>query len=384
MDQRTGCGAVHEIKPMLSMILCQVASGGVNIFYKLAVADGMKIKILVVYRLIFATIFIAPIALVFERKTRPKFTWMIAFQGFACGLLGPALASNLYAESLVLTSATFAAAMANLIPALTLLMSVIFRLERLEMRRSTGKAKVLGTALGIGGAMVLTIYKGSNITLWSTNVNLLRHSEAATQSPVQQNLFGGSLLALCSCISYAAWLIVQTKMSQSYPCYSSTALTCFIGAIMAGAYCMCRERQWTEWKLGWNIRLLASAYTGIIGTGMVIAVTAWGTWVRGPLYVSSFSPLALIFVAMLGSLILDEKLHFGSMIGSVLIIVGLYMVLWGKSKEMKMGQSSSKRTGDGTIETTSFTDRSQTGCSTIPQLADHRGEETSSSAVEEV
>ncbi|KAK6150572.1 hypothetical protein DH2020_015504 [Rehmannia glutinosa] len=292
MDQTTRYGAVHEIKPMLLMILCQVASGGVNIFYKLAVADGMTIKILVVYRLIFATIFIAPIALFFER---------------------PALASNLYAESLVLTSATFAAAMANLNPALTLILSLIFRLERLDMRRSTGKAKVLGTLLGIGGAMVLTIYKGCNIHLWSTHLNLLTHYKATKQySPVQQNLFVGFLLALCSCISNAAWLVLQ----------------------------------------------------GIIGSAMAIAIAAWGTYVRGPLYVSCFSPLALIFVAVLGSLIIDEKLHLGSIIGSVLIIMGLYMVLWGKSKEMKMDESGSKTTGNGTLE----------------MIADHRGDETSTSA----
>lgn len=30
---------------------------------------------------------------------------------------------------------------------------------------------------------------------------------------------------------------------------------------MAGVYCLCRERDWKEWKLGWNIRLAASAYT---------------------------------------------------------------------------------------------------------------------------
>lgn len=67
MDKKTCFGAMDELKPMLMMVLSQLVSGGVNIFYKFAVADGMKIRILVVYRLIFATIFTAPIALFFER-----------------------------------------------------------------------------------------------------------------------------------------------------------------------------------------------------------------------------------------------------------------------------------------------------------------------------
>ncbi|KAG8383415.1 hypothetical protein BUALT_Bualt04G0010400 [Buddleja alternifolia] len=79
-----------------------------------------------------------------------------------------------------------------------------------------------------------------------------------------------------------------------------------------------------------------------------------------------FPPLALIFVEILGSLVLDEKLHLGSIIGSVLIVVGLYIVLWGKSKEMMMNQCTSETT------------------SGITELADHRGEGKSSSAIEDV
>lgn len=52
----------------------------------------------------------------------------------------------------------------------------------------------------------------------------------------------------------------QTKMSHDYPCYSSTVLTCFSGAILAGIYALCTETRFTEWQLGWNIRLVASAY----------------------------------------------------------------------------------------------------------------------------
>ncbi|KAK4490508.1 hypothetical protein RD792_001188 [Penstemon davidsonii] len=346
------------------MILSQVASGGVSMFYKVAVADGMRIDILIAYRYIFAAIFIAPLALIIERRSRPKFTWMIAIQGFACGIFGASLGSNLYAESMVLTSATFATAMTNVIPALTLIMAVVFRLERLDIRTSlSGKAKVVGTALGISGAMVLTFYKGINITIWSTHINLLRGFEANSGTK-GHNHFKGSILAFCSCLSYTAWLIIQTRMSRMYPLYSSTAIVCSTGAILSGIYALCKETHLTEWKLGWNIRLMAAAYTGIVGSGIAIAITAWGTRMKGPLYVSSFTPLALIFVAVLGSLILDEMLNLGSVIGSVLIILGLYIVLWGKSKEI-------------------ITSRNQTGGNNS-MVADSGREETSSEATEKV
>uniref|UniRef100_A0A0A0LID6 WAT1-related protein n=1 Tax=Cucumis sativus TaxID=3659 RepID=A0A0A0LID6_CUCSA len=73
---------------------------------------------------------------------------------------------------------------------------------------------------------------------------------------------------------------------------------------------------------------------GIVGSGAMVTVMAWCVRMRGPLYVSVFSPLMLLIVAIAGSLFLDEKLHLGSVVGAMLIVCGLYMVLWGKSKEM--------------------------------------------------
>lgn len=42
-------------------------SAGVNIFYKLAVLDGMDMRVLVAYRYLFASAFLAPLAYFIER-----------------------------------------------------------------------------------------------------------------------------------------------------------------------------------------------------------------------------------------------------------------------------------------------------------------------------
>jgi hypothetical protein len=60
---------------------------------------------------------------------------------------------------------------------------------------------------------------------------------------------------------------------------------------------------------------------------------AWCVQQRGPLFVSVFSPLMLLIVAVLSSLLLGEKLHLGTAMGAVLIVMGLYAVLWGKGRE---------------------------------------------------
>ncbi|CAN6558538.1 unnamed protein product [Malus baccata var. baccata] len=341
------CNALHGLKPVLLMVVVQFAFAGVNVLYKLAANDGMNLRILVAYRFIFGTAFLLPIALFIERKNRPKLTWMVLLQGFLSGLFGGSLSQNLYIESLALTSATFASAIAQLIPAITFILAITFRLEKLNLRSLTGKAKVVGTLMGIGGAMLLAFYEGVEINIWSTHVDLLhtsqqQHSHLASSPHTDSgDRLLGCLLAFGSCICYAIWLIILTKMSATYPChYSSTALMSAMGSIQAVGFALCKEREWSQWMLGWNIRLLTVAYSGIMVTGLSAAIIALCIGMRGPLFVSVFNPLMLVLVAIVGSLVLDEKLHLGSVLGAVLIVCGLYAVLWGKGKEIEKMSNS--------------------------------------------
>ena len=92
------------------------------------------------------------------------------------------------------------------------------RLERLKIRTWAGRAKVIGTVLGIGGAMVLTFYKGPQINIWSTKVNLLKHKDqhvAASHGELDNHVLG-SILAVASCFSYAIWLIIQVILTPYF------------------------------------------------------------------------------------------------------------------------------------------------------------------------
>ncbi|XP_004485529.1 WAT1-related protein At1g25270-like [Cicer arietinum] len=334
------CNVVQDLKPTLLMVVVQIAFAIVNILYKLAVNDGMNLRIVVAYRYIFSTAFIAPLAFFLERKKRTKMSWMILFQSFLCGLFGGALAQNFYLEALALTSATYASAMANLIPAVTFIMALSLGMEKLNLRTKAGKAKIIGTLIGIGGAMVLTFVKGVEIKMGSFHLNLLHHQNGVVSHPhvtiSSGKTFLGSLCALASSISYALWLIIQAKMSERYPThYSSTALMSFWGSLLCIVFALCFERDWNQWKLGWNIRLLTVTYAGIVVSGAMVAVVSWCVHLRGPLFASVFSPLMLVIVALVSCTMLNEKLHLGSIIGAVLIVCGLYAVVWGKSKEMK-------------------------------------------------
>ncbi|XP_050211995.1 WAT1-related protein At1g68170-like [Mercurialis annua] len=336
---------VHEVKPVLLMVVVQLSFAATNVLYKLAAYDGMSLEVLIAYRFIFALAFLIPLALIFERKSRPKLTWTIIFQAFLCGFFGGSLPQNLYTESLVLTSVMFVSAMTNLIPAVTFIFAVLFGLEKMVIESKAGKAKMIGTLVCLGGAMILTFYKGSEIKIWATNISLMKmvnpHGGHVASSSSTQVL--GGLLALIICFSFSLWLIIQAKMSANYPCpYSNTSLMTIMAAIQQVIFTLCIERDWSQWKLGWNIRLFATAFAGIVAHGMMVTLMIWCVRLKGPLYTSAFYPLMLLFTALAGSLLLDETLHVGSILGATLIVCGLYAVLWGKDKEMKKMSQISK------------------------------------------
>ncbi|KAI4342006.1 hypothetical protein MLD38_026670 [Melastoma candidum] len=330
----------HGLRESIMMVIAQIAVAIGNILYKLAVREGTSLKVMVMYRLIFAAAFLAPVAFFYERKIRPRLTMKVLIQSFFCGLFGGSLAQTLFLESLALTSATYASAMVNLIPAVTLVLAALFGLEKLNIRRIDGVAKVLGTLLGLGGATLLTFYKGVEINIYSTHDNVLDlhglRGAGAPPVPQNRNIVLGSIMAVGSCLSFSIWAIVQAKMSKEYPCQlSSTALMSFMAAIQSLVYALVRENDWKKWRLHWNISLLAIVYAGIVGSGLCITVQVWCIRTRGPLFGSVFNPLILVAVAFMAPLLLNEKLYLGSILGAVLIICGLYSVLWGQARERK-------------------------------------------------
>ncbi|CAI9098501.1 OLC1v1035163C1 [Oldenlandia corymbosa var. corymbosa] len=337
-------------KPTVIMVLVQVIYAWMNVLSKLAAHDGMDLRVAVTYRFLFGAASMVPIAFFFERKKRPKLTWKVLFYAFLSGLFGGALGQNLFIESLALTSATFISAMNNLVPATTFLVAVCLRLESLGWGTKAGKAKVLGTIIGFGGTMLFVLYKGPNLTIWKTNVNILNMAASHHQTPLKPqsgNQILGSIIAFLFCVSSSLSLIFQAKAAQHYPCpLSFTALMIVIGLVLNLIATSCLQRDLNEWKLGWNIRLITVAYSGLLGTTTVFSLINIAISMRGPLFTAAFNPLVLVIVAIIASLVLEENLYLGGLLGGFLIICGLYVVCWGKSREIKVNDNRTVPYGD--------------------------------------
>ncbi|KAK4786803.1 hypothetical protein SAY86_010636 [Trapa natans] len=134
----------------------------------------------------------------------------------------------------------------------------------------------------------------------------------------------------------AMTFVMAAVTLKRYPAHMSlTSLVVFMGTLQSIAVTFVVEHKASVWSIGWDMNLLAAAYAGIVSSSIAYYVQGLVMKKRGPVFVTAFSPLMMIIVAIMGSFILAEKIYFGGIIGSVLIVAGLYSVLWGKYKEFQ-------------------------------------------------
>ncbi|XP_074354814.1 WAT1-related protein At5g07050-like [Apium graveolens] len=328
---------METAKPYIAMISLQFGYAGMNIITKVSLNRGMSHYVLVVYRHAFATAVIAPFALVLERKIRPKMSFSIFMQIFVLGLLGPVIDQNFYYAGLKFTSPTFSCAMSNMLPAMTFVMAVLCRMEILDMKKIRCQAKVLGTALTVAGAMLMTLYKGKVVEMiWSSHIHTLKSSAPGTPADTDKDWVKGSILLIIATFAWASFFILQNVTMRRYTApLSLTSLVCFMGTLQSIAVTFAMEHKPNVWQIGFDMNLLAAAYAGIVSSSIAYYVQGLVMEKRGPVFVTAFSPLMMIIVAIMGSFILAEKIFLGGVLGAVLIVIGLYSVLWGKYKEYK-------------------------------------------------
>nr|GMD21193.1 WAT1-related protein At3g30340-like [Ipomoea batatas] len=206
------------------------------------------------------------------------------------------------------------------------------RQERINMKCKSGKAKVLGTVICLIGTIVLTLYKGKPLT--NNNASSSQGVEAHHNA---KSWVIGSLFLFAGSLSWSSWFIIQGRVGSDYPYqYSSTSIMSFFGAIQSAIFCFIIDRNNSIWRLKGSLEIWTIIFSGIVGSSICYVVMSWCVKQKGPVFTSAFSPFIQIFAIVLNVSILHEQIHLGSILGSILVIVGLYTLLWGKSKEAEV------------------------------------------------
>ncbi|KAH7671791.1 WAT1-related protein [Dioscorea alata] len=183
-------------------------------------------------------------------------------------------------------------------------------------------AKIFGTITCVGGAVSMAVFKGPKI------LNFELHSK-------WEDLMKGFLFLIASNCCWSIWLILQGLICKSYLDPLSLATwTCFLSTILSTILTIFVEPSLSIWKINTRFQWFCCLYTGVMGSALTVSVQAWCISKRGPLFSAMFSPLCTVIITILASVLLREELYTGSLAGIAAVITGLYMVLWGKAKDI--------------------------------------------------
>ncbi|KAK6921247.1 EamA domain [Dillenia turbinata] len=326
----------ENIKLLLALLTLQTCFMGNHIIVRLALINvGFGKIVFLVYRNILALLLLGPCAYFFEKKDRTPLTFSLLLQIFFVAVFGVTASQLLYIQGLYNTSPTLTSAMQNSVPAITFVMAAALGLEQVNILRRDGLAKVLGTIATIGGATIITLYKGVPL-LHGTSLKEDMFSS-------MQNLTLGCLYLLAQCLSWGAWLNLQAIVLKNYPAkLSITAISCFIGLIQITAIAAIFETDPDQWKIKSVEELTAILYLGIVTSGFLFTLQAWCIQKGGPVLVAVVQPFQTVLVAFVAALVLGDQFYTGGIIGAVLVVLGLYSVLWGKAQESKVASQKNE------------------------------------------
>lgn len=333
---RGSLNAMENYKPYVAMLFVQFVYAGMALFSKAAISKGMNSLVFVVYRQAFATVSLAPLAFFLERKEGASLSCSLLFKIFMVSLCGVTLSLNLYYIAINCITATFAAATTNTIPAITFVMAALLRMESISIKHLHGIAKVLGSVICFSGVLVFAFVKGPPVKFmnWYQSNDHKQIQDSSKTCCSREEWLKGSLIMISANTLWSLWLVLQGPIVKQYPAkLRLITLQCLFSCIQSALWAIAVERNPSAWKLGWDLNLLSVAYCGIIVTGITYWLQVWVIQKKGPVFASMFTPLALIITAIFSAFLWKETLHWGSAGGDVLLMGGLYCVLWGKSRE---------------------------------------------------
>ncbi|KAJ4963189.1 hypothetical protein NE237_023128 [Protea cynaroides] len=285
---------------------------------------------LVVYEHIIATVVLSLFAFFLERQKRPPLSIKILCYAFILGFLQITLCQLLLTMSLQYVSSSYQSICLNLIPAIVFVLALTFKQEELRFCSTNGQAKIWGVISSTAGVLVTVLWKGS-IILESTNFGSFQATSEGTI---------GAVMLIVGLLAACFWNIFVGPVIRLYPAeLSLTAMMSFFGTIQTAIVAAIVIPS-SSWELQWlgGLVLLAILFGGIVVTAFSSYVMTWSIHKRGPVFTLAFIPLLIVFSFLLDTTVLRDSAYFGSIIGAILIVVGLYLILWAKADDKKKNE----------------------------------------------
>ncbi|GJN07948.1 hypothetical protein PR202_ga25825 [Eleusine coracana subsp. coracana] len=336
-------GARNKTPYVVAMVL-QVIFATTLVISKVAFDQGLSTFVYIFYRQVVAAAVLLPLAFALERRNAPALSCRILLKMFLYTFMGSTLGMTLYNTSLKYTSATVGSAFGNSVPVVTFFLALMLSLQ--------GRAKMTGMALCLTGVLLIALYAGPSLRpLNRHRVFGSHHNGHDPVTHISRSLWiTWTFLMLVACGAWSTWFILQGLLLKEYPNkLVLTLIQCLFGTVQSGLVAVAIDRDLSKWKLGFDLSLLAVAYSGIVGTAICFYLQTWCVDMKGPVFLVMWNPLSLLLTAFCSSLI-GETVHLGSILGGIVLVGGLYSMLWGKNKEESQNETDGGQEEDEEVE----------------------------------
>ncbi|KAF5764294.1 putative EamA domain-containing protein [Helianthus annuus] len=320
------------MKEYAGMVAAQTAQVLLMIVSKSAIAAGMSNYSFIFYSNLLASLVLLPLSLIFHRSVnRPAISTIVVCGFFLIGMLG-FLAQVTGYTGISYSSATLATTLLNLIPGFTFILAIICRMETFQLGSSATRAKFIGTVVSVAGAIMVTLYKGPAILSSPLKSEIVKNLSGQPSNWV----LGGIFLAIDAAFS-SAYIIAQAFVLKKYPAEMIVMFAyCFVCTILSGLTSLIVEDDLSSYSLQPKKRLFSILYSGIFGSAFQVTVQAWCVRRKGPFFVAMFHPVGIVISTLIGVIFLGDGFYLGSLMGSIVVVIGFYSVMWGKAKDEKI------------------------------------------------
>ncbi|KAL3028227.1 hypothetical protein AAZX31_03G102000 [Glycine max] len=171
-------------------------------------------------------------------------------------------------------------------------------MEIVDIRSFRSIAKIVGTVMPVSGATSIALLKGDN---WLLDCLSLIGSTIVCQSPASKSHLDH--------LSFSGWM-------------------CFMATLQSAMVTLFVEQDLNAWKIRTLLELI------VMGSALLFFLQAWCFSRRGPLFSAMLNPLFTVIATVLAAILLHEEIYVGSLLGAIGVIIGLYVVLWGKAEEV--------------------------------------------------
>ncbi|KAK8569754.1 hypothetical protein V6N13_046799 [Hibiscus sabdariffa] len=323
-----------------SMLAVQVFATGQQLLSKVILNQGTFIFSFMAYRHLVAALCVAPFAFFLERADSKKLAWSTWFWLFINALTGITVAMGLFFYGLRDTTATYSTNFLNVIPIVTFVLSILLRMEKLGLDSKAGKIKTVGTIICVGGALTTSLYKGKAFYLTDRHHHFRSSAAAAMEVSSSQWTRGTFMLV--------------GEVAASIPVkIPGNADNMHLGVRAIGS----NRPVFGQARVCLEIRVeLAASYYSLLGSteyGSNILLTDMGDCEARPYLRPHVQPAvpnirryiqyrytALVvfqqFSKQHSLTLLLQWIGDFSVVGTVMIIFGLYSFLWGRREETKL------------------------------------------------